>query len=160
MAEKPIATPLPADLPTNWAMNQIVSPNGTEVGLTQQHGYNYLSNAVNQAQAGVNTLNEAFEDLETAVPMYTITLTSGGWAMSSLSESALVGMYLQQITGVTFKASQKVDIALPPSLMNSIPAGITTANVSGTVYAVTEFPPDIDVTAQITVINVTKGAGS
>nr|DAM72200.1 MAG TPA: hypothetical protein [Caudoviricetes sp.] len=160
MAEKPIATPLPADLPTNWAMNQIVSPNGTEVGLTQQHGYNYLSNAVNQAQAGVNTLNEAFEDLETAVPMYTITLTSGGWAMSSLSESALAGMYLQQITGVTFKASQKVDIALPPSLMNSIPAGITTANVSGTVYAVTEFPPDIDVTAQITVINVTKGAGS
>nr|DAN02357.1 MAG TPA: hypothetical protein [Caudoviricetes sp.] len=160
MAEKPIATPLPADLPTNWAMNQIVSPNGTEVGLTQQHGYNYLSNAVNQAQAGVNTLNEAFEDLETAVPMYTITLTSGGWTMSSLSESALAGMYLQQITGVTFKASQKVDIALPPSLMNSIPAGITTANVSGTVYAVTEFPPDIDVTAQITVINVTKGAGS
>lgn len=160
MAEKPIATPLPADLPTNWAMNQIVSPNGTEVGLTQQHGYNYLSNAVNQAQAGVNTLNEAFEDLETAVPMYTITLTSGGWAMSSLSESALTGMYLQQITGVTFTANQKVDIALPPSLMNSIPAGISTANVDGTVYAVTEFPPDIDVTAQITVVTVAEGAGS
>lgn len=160
MAEKPIQTPLPADLPTNWVMNQIVSPNGTEVGLSQQHGYNYLSNAVNQAQEGVNTLNEAFEDLETAVPIYPITLTSGGWALSALSESALTGMYLQQITGVTFTANQKVDIALPPSLMNNIPASITTANVDGTVYAVTEFPPDMDITAQITVVNTTEGAGA
>lgn len=158
MAEKPIQTPLPADLPTNWGMNQIVSPNGTEVGLTQQHGYNYLSGAVNQAQEAINTLNEAFETLETAVPIYTITLSSSGWALSSIDEVSLNGMYIQQIIGVTFTVGQKVDISIPPNLMNSIPAGITTANVNGTVYAVCEFPPDMEVTAQITVTNVTEGA--
>lgn len=158
MAEKPIQTPLPADLPTNWGMNQIVSPNGTEVGLTQQHGYNYLSGAVNQAQEAINTLNEAFETLETAVPIYTITLSSSGWALSSIDEVSLNGMYIQQIIGVTFTVGQKVDISIPPNLMNSIPAGITTANVNGTVYAVCEFPPDMEVAAQITVTNVTEGA--
>lgn len=74
MADKPIQTPLPADLPTDWAANQIVSPNGTEVGLSEKHGYNYLSGAVNAAQEGVNTLNEAFENLPdnaSSVPAFT-----------------------------------------------------------------------------------------
>lgn len=90
--------------------------------------------------------------------LYSITLSSSGWALSSIDEVSLNGMYIQQIIGVTFTVGQKVDIAIPPNLMNSIPAGITTANVNGTVYAVTEFPPDMEVTAQITVTNVTEGA--
>ena len=49
-------TPLPADLPENWTPGQIVSPDGLEVGLTKQHGYNYLNKAVNDAQQGVNQL--------------------------------------------------------------------------------------------------------
>ena len=49
---------LPADLPENWTSGQIISPNGTEVGLDAKHGYNYLMKQVNAAQSGVNTLND------------------------------------------------------------------------------------------------------
>lgn len=45
---------LPADLPENWTQGQIVSPNGTEAGLTEQHGYNYLMKQVNDTQEAVN----------------------------------------------------------------------------------------------------------
>lgn len=48
---------LPADLPTNWTQGQTVSPNGTEVGLTKQHGYNYLNQQVNATQTEVNNLS-------------------------------------------------------------------------------------------------------
>ena len=66
MADKPITSNLPADLPTNWQTNQIVSPNGTEVGLDAQHGFNYLAKQVNDAQTGVNAINSAFAGLATA----------------------------------------------------------------------------------------------
>ena len=59
----PITTNLPADLPTDWQQYQVVSPNGTEAGLSEQHGYNYLMEQVNAAQEGVNALGEAFEDV-------------------------------------------------------------------------------------------------
>lgn len=52
MAERPLPSPLPADLPENWALDQIVAPDGTSVGLTQQHGYNYLMEQVNAAHRG------------------------------------------------------------------------------------------------------------
>lgn len=48
--------PLPADLPTNWQPNQIVAPDGTDVGLTEQAGYNYLMAAVNLAQTMCNNI--------------------------------------------------------------------------------------------------------
>ena len=47
-------TNLPADLPENWTQGQIISPNGTEVGLTGKHGYNYLMQQVNATQEAVN----------------------------------------------------------------------------------------------------------
>lgn len=31
---------LPADLPEDWQDSLIVAPEGTDVGLTEQHGYN------------------------------------------------------------------------------------------------------------------------
>ena len=46
---------LPADLPENWQQGQTISPNGTEVGLSEQHGYNYLMRQVNAAQTAINT---------------------------------------------------------------------------------------------------------
>lgn len=64
-AQNPIPTPLPADLPENWSIGQTVSPAGTDAGLTQQHGYNYLMEQVNAAQEAVNTIGEAFTDLAT-----------------------------------------------------------------------------------------------
>ena len=54
---------LPADLPENWTRGQIVSPNGTETGLTEQHGYNYLMKQVNDTQTEVNNINDALPDV-------------------------------------------------------------------------------------------------
>lgn len=65
MANKPISNPLPADLPTNWTRGQTIAPAGTDVGLASQYGYNYLMQAVNAAQNGVNTINNAFPGLAT-----------------------------------------------------------------------------------------------
>lgn len=52
-----VSFPLAADLPIHWEIGQIVSPGGTETGLTKQHGYNYLNQAVNQSQEAANALN-------------------------------------------------------------------------------------------------------
>lgn len=50
--------PLPADLPENWTSEQTVAPTGEEVGLSNQHGYNYLMKQVNNAQKAATALNE------------------------------------------------------------------------------------------------------
>lgn len=54
---------LPADLPENWTQGQTISPNGTETGLTEQHGYNYLMKQVNNTQTEVNNINTALTDV-------------------------------------------------------------------------------------------------
>lgn len=53
-----VSVPLPKDLPENWNDNQYVSPGGTEVGLTEKHGYNYLMKQVNATQKAVDELDE------------------------------------------------------------------------------------------------------
>ena len=63
MADNPIKTPLPADLPTDWVYGQTVAPAGSDAGLSEQHGYNYLMEQVNSTQEGVNALGEAFESV-------------------------------------------------------------------------------------------------
>ena len=63
MATRPVKQSLPADLPENWTDSQYVSPGGTEVGLTPQHGYNYLSRQVNAVQKAAKEIDDAFEDL-------------------------------------------------------------------------------------------------
>lgn len=73
MADKPIQNPLPANLPENWTIGQIVAPAGADVGLSQQHGYNYLMEQVNAAQEAVNTMNDAFADLATSEDVDDIT---------------------------------------------------------------------------------------
>ena len=55
---KVITIPLPHDLPENWNETQFVSPGGIEVGLTKQHGYNYLMEQVNNTQKAVLELEE------------------------------------------------------------------------------------------------------
>lgn len=63
MANRPISQNLPADLPTNWTQNQIVAPNGSDVGQSTEYGYNYLNRQINDAQNAVNTINAAFDGL-------------------------------------------------------------------------------------------------
>ena len=66
MAENPIKTPLPADLPEDWTGGQTVAPTGAEVGLSEQHGYNYLMKQVNDAQEAVNQIGKELPNLTTA----------------------------------------------------------------------------------------------
>lgn len=117
MADKPIQKPLPADLPENWSIGQIVAPAGADVGLDQQHGYNYLMKQVNDAQSAVNQINDAFTDLVSVNDvaqfgaLYTqITLPQSGW--SSLSQTVTVNgiqatEMAQMITVVPSYASQQ-----------------------------------------------------
>lgn len=58
----PITVSLPADLPTDWQTSDIISPVGTDVGLEQQYGYNYLMEAVNNAQTAISQLAQAFTE--------------------------------------------------------------------------------------------------
>ena len=54
--------PLPADLPENWTSQQTVAPTGAEVGMDEQHGYNYLMKQVNNAQKAAKALNAGKAD--------------------------------------------------------------------------------------------------
>lgn len=65
--------PLPADLPENWQPNQTVAPNGTDVGETEQHGYNYLMEQVNNAHEAINGL----VDYANSVTADSAALTAG-----------------------------------------------------------------------------------
>lgn len=65
---RPLNTQLPADLPEDWQLKQKVSPTGTDVGLTAKHGYNYQSKQINDAQKTINTINEAFDNVQQNLP--------------------------------------------------------------------------------------------
>lgn len=66
MVDNPIKTPLPADLPENWLNTQTIAAAGADVGLSKQHGYNYLMQQVNAAQNGVNLLGSSIAGLTPA----------------------------------------------------------------------------------------------
>ena len=55
---KIVTTPLPHDLPENWNETQYIAPDGSDVGLTEQHGYNYLMKMVNDSQRAIQELDE------------------------------------------------------------------------------------------------------
>lgn len=71
MADRPVATNLPADLPENWQTNQIVSANGTEAGLDEKHGFNYLGKMLNKAHAAINAINVAFDGVAPLIHTHT-----------------------------------------------------------------------------------------
>lgn len=58
----PITVPLPADLPTDWTTDQIVSPDGTSAGYSEQYGYNYLMQQVNNAQTAASQCGTAISN--------------------------------------------------------------------------------------------------
>ena len=76
-------TPFPADLPENWTQGQTVSPNGTEVGLTQQYGYNYLMQLVNSLASGLNGVDS--NALLTSLG--TIPIANGGTGSTAADEA-------------------------------------------------------------------------
>lgn len=58
----PITVPLPADLPTDWTTDQIVSVDGTSAGYSEQYGYNYLMQQVNNAQTAASQCGTAISN--------------------------------------------------------------------------------------------------
>lgn len=83
MAHRPLPAPLPADLPENWALDQIVAPDGTSAGLTQQHGYNYLMEQVNKAQQAVNAINESFDTISgKRTCRFVVGTSAAGWTVA------------------------------------------------------------------------------
>ena len=76
---------LPADLPENWQQGQTISPNGTEVGLSEQHGYNYLMRQVNAAQTAINTQEISMDGVNQTVDEINSKIGSSGDASSLAS---------------------------------------------------------------------------
>lgn len=103
----------------------------------------YVDNAVASASGGGSAMN-----------IYNIQLLNSSWATGAVNNESVNGMYTQEITTKTFESNDKVDILIPPSLYNSIPCGIYAVNISGRVYAATEFPPDVDIDVQILVSKI------
>lgn len=54
---------LPADLPTDWGWEQIVPPNGADIGMPERYGYNYLMQQVNKVQQVANAAGVSLEDV-------------------------------------------------------------------------------------------------
>lgn len=90
---------LPADLPENWTRGQLVSPNGTEVGLTEKHGYNYLMKQVNNTQTEVNNINTALTDV---------------------AQEATVAEVLTKVTGIDGKIGTSGDTAGTETLFGQV----------------------------------------
>lgn len=82
--------PLPADLPENWTSDQIVAPTGAEVGLDEQHGYNYLMRQVNNAQ-------KAAKAIAAALLNYTYPVGSLYMSAEATSPASLFGGTWEQI---------------------------------------------------------------
>lgn len=83
MADRPLSAPLPADLPENWEDNQIVAPSGASVGLSEQHGYNYLMEMVNRAHEAVNTINESFDSISgKRTCRFVVGTSTAGWTQA------------------------------------------------------------------------------
>lgn len=61
---KPVSSKLPSNLPTNWKLNDIIAPEGESVGLSEQHGYNYFNQQVNDSQTAINAINDAFAKVQ------------------------------------------------------------------------------------------------
>lgn len=83
MADRPLPTPLPADLPEDWTSGQIVAPDGADVGLSEQHGYNYLMGQVNATQRALNTINEGFDSISgKRTCRFVIGTSTAGWTQA------------------------------------------------------------------------------
>lgn len=166
--QNPVLTPLPADLPENWGLGQIVSPSGVDVGLTQQHGYNYLMKQVNDAQEAVNQIGKELPNLTTALAALETTvagkapksvtvpatLTAAGWTGTEAPYTQTVAA-----KGVTADAGQTVIVAAGESLTAQQYAAAAGAQLWATAkgantVTVTAFgeKPSVDLPVTVTIL--------
>ena len=88
MATKPLNSNPVADLPENWTTGQTVAPTGLSVGLSAQHGYNYLMGKVNESLADIGTINDAFETTVPSPANITPSAVAGSGAKGSSTDYA------------------------------------------------------------------------
>ncbi len=100
--------PLPADLPENWTSQQTVAPTGAEVGMDEQHGYNYLMKQVNNAQKAAKALNAGKAD--SAVP-HDLSIPITGWQTDT--EVAEYPHYIDITADVT--STTVVSVSIDPA---------------------------------------------
>ena len=118
---------LPADLPENWTPGQTVAPSGSSVGLSLQHGYNYLMEQVNNVQTGVNYMAKNTPDAYRCT-VRTGTLRSSGWYFSS-------GVGYQQAIGF-FEAGASVPIrSSNPSIVDVDLSGLSQSQIADVLTA-------------------------
>ena len=124
---------LPADLPTNWTQGQTVSPNGTEVGLTKQHGYNYLNQQVNATQTKVNNLSTEVSGAASQTSVDNIASTIGTTTDSGATSTTgtLMGKANAILKGLdSLQLSAIKSIQRGTFLLSSGYKGKTTINIS------------------------------
>ena len=135
MADNPITTPLPADLPTDWVYGQTIGPNGTDVGLPQQYGYNYLMQQVNAAQQAAEELGDGLAGLSgDNIPESAGSETSISTALSNKAEKISpqqydlpLGQYVQEAGYSCYWKDQQgmvfvqFDILLQDGISNILP---------------------------------------
>lgn len=100
--------PLPADLPENWTSQQTVAPTGAEVGMDEQHGYNYLMRQVNNAQRAAKALNEGKAD---SVDPHNLSIPITGWQTDT--EVAEYPHYIDITADVT--STTVVSVSIDPA---------------------------------------------
>lgn len=100
--------PLPADLPENWTSQQTVAPTGAEVGMDEQHGYNYLMKQVNNAQKAAAALNKGKADF--VVP-HDLSIPITGWQTDT--EVAEYPHYIDITADVT--STTVVSVSIDPA---------------------------------------------
>lgn len=89
-----VTVPLPQDLPENWRDDQYVAPEGLDVGLSIQHGYNYLMRQVNNAQKAAQELDEGALSSGGRFQMggtENVELSSIGWYRVAMLEKSVAG---------------------------------------------------------------------
>ena len=109
---------LPADLPENWTSGQIISPNGTEVGLDAKHGYNYLMKQVNAAQTGVNTLSDNMTGVAQESTLQGVKTDVEALSTSAAKEATLQGV--------------KTDVATVQTGVNNLNTKVGSSGDTGT----------------------------
>lgn len=134
MATNPISGySLPADLPQAWTLGQIVSPSGTDVGLSAKHGYNYLMKQVNIIQQALTAVGNAFPDLLDD----TTVLECFGTCSTAASTTAKTVTVTGNLTTLTAGVSVRVlftygNTATAPTLNVNNLGAIAIQKVSGT----------------------------
>ena len=106
MPEETVVFPLVPNLPEDWVVDSIITPNGTEVGLTERYGYNYLMRTVNASLRAANFLNSKISTMD-AVPKGIVAMWAGelinipvGWKLCDGQEGR-PNMLARFIRGVT-----------------------------------------------------------